>query len=85
MRAIPVFAVTFASLVVHLAAADRCRAGYVFTDLGTLGGTYSVAHGINDAGQVTGYAYLAGNSTEHAFLYSGGSLQDLGTLGGTFS
>jgi probable HAF family extracellular repeat protein len=51
-------------------------------DLGTLGGTNSVAYGINNAGQVVGGADTAGDATEDAFLYSGGKMIDLGNLGG---
>ena len=53
-------------------------------DLGTFpGGTSSVAYGINDNGQVVGGANTGGSANaEHAFLYSGGSMQDLGTLPG---
>ena len=53
------------------------------TDLGTLGGSTSYAFGINNAGQVTGYATTAGDAAAHAFLYSGGKMIDLGSLGGT--
>ena len=57
------------------------------TDLGTLPGyQYGGAEDINDSGQVVGlscnacsYAY----GTEHAFLYSNGTMTDLGTLPGT--
>ena len=55
------------------------------TDLGTLGGIYSVPFGTNASGQVTGFSLLADNLTYHAFLYSGGTMQDLGTLGGSWS
>lgn len=50
----------------------------------TFGGAGSYASGINNAGQlVGGYlgGYLAGGTTEHAFLYSGSMLLDLGARG----
>jgi probable HAF family extracellular repeat protein len=50
-------------------------------DLGTLGGTYSVASDINASGQVTGYAALP-DGTQDAFLWrnDGTKIQDLNTL-----
>ncbi|MFZ0035712.1 MAG: NlpC/P60 family protein [Sedimentisphaerales bacterium] len=57
---------------------------YAITDLGTLGGTYSEAYGINNCGQVVGAADSSGY--QHAFLWQSGSgMKDLGTLGGTES
>ena len=51
-------------------------------DLGTLsGGTSSDANGINNLGQVVGWADV-GSGAWHAFLYDGGTMQDLGTLSG---
>jgi probable HAF family extracellular repeat protein len=53
----------------------------VMTDLGALGGrdSYSVANGINDAGQVVGYSITPGDGT-HAFLYRDGTMTDLNSL-----
>ena len=51
-------------------------------DLGTLGGSLTVASAINDAGQVVGFAETASGDTD-AFLYTNGTMNDLGTLGGT--
>jgi probable HAF family extracellular repeat protein len=65
---------------------DRCLLSYSVTDLGTLGGTNSLAFGINASGKVVGYAYLPGDGAYHPFLYDGTAtppMQDLGTLGGT--
>jgi len=49
-------------------------------DLGTLGGTTSVANGINDYGQVTGFSYTSSGAT-HAFLYApGDGMVDLNAM-----
>ena len=53
------------------------------TDLGTLGGTFSTAYGINNDGQVVGWSNV-GLKT-HAFRYSDGVMRDIGTLGGDYS
>ena len=45
-------------------------------DLGTLGGAGTWANGVNDAGQVVGCSQTSSGSG-HAFLYSGGVMQDL--------
>jgi probable HAF family extracellular repeat protein len=58
---------------------------YKITDLGTLGGTYSYAYGMNNAGEVAGGAATAsqvGGLAQTAFLWSRGQIQNLGTLGG---
>ena len=64
-------------------------------DLGTLGGSFSQAIAINDAGQVagnsttrTGHSCPHGGVVDlgcHAFLWDGRTMRDLGTLGGDFS
>jgi probable HAF family extracellular repeat protein len=55
--------------------------GYSVTDLGTLGGTESAAYGINESGQIVGYAFNSAQK-RRAFLYTNGQMRDLGTLGG---
>jgi probable HAF family extracellular repeat protein len=57
----------------------------IMTALGTLGGDWSQACGINDAGEITGIAYTKGNLGAHAFIYNNGAMKDLGTLGGAYS
>jgi probable HAF family extracellular repeat protein len=63
----------------------RDQVYYTVTDLGVLpGGLSSRAAGINNRGEVVGFADVPG-PISHAFLYSNGSMADLGTLGGQFS
>ncbi|HEG43965.1 MAG TPA: DUF3466 family protein, partial [Phycisphaerales bacterium] len=71
-------------MVLAIANIASAEVQYTITDLGTLGGTYSFAYGINDSGQVVGDSGGSGTGT-HAFLYDDGVMTDLGTLGGTTS
>lgn len=76
-----------------IAQADSSFPEYTITDLGTFGGTQSVAEAINDVGDIVGSATfpaaplcsgLCGpGELSHGFLYHNGTMQDLGTLGAT--
>jgi probable HAF family extracellular repeat protein len=55
---------------------------YTIVDLGTLGGTFSGAGGLNNRGWVAGTATLFGDNNQHEFLWVQGLRIDLGTLGG---
>ena len=57
-------------------------ANYNVTDLGTLGGSFSEAFGINNNGQVTGQAFTTGDASGHAFLWDG-TMHDIGTFDGS--
>ena len=71
----------------HPASAATLR--YNLTDLGTLGGPYSLAYGINDLGQVVGKsAMVPYGGTNHAFRTApdsliNGATDDLATVGTT--
>jgi probable HAF family extracellular repeat protein len=51
-------------------------------DLGTLGGTQSLARSVNQLGWVVGWAYRQGSNTQQAFLWRDGTMQALGDFGG---
>lgn len=50
-------------------------------DLGTFGGEYSEAFGINDKDEVVGVAATSVLHFDNAFVYSGGVVKDIGRLG----
>lgn len=56
-----------------------------FIDLGSLGGTCGYANWLTNRGEVVGTMTLAGDTTNHAFLWDRGVLTDLKTLGGNNS
>lgn len=61
--------------------------GAGMTVLGTLGGMYSYATGVNSAGQVVGWSFTTNDARygpRHAFItgHNGTGMRDLGTLGG---
>lgn len=58
---------------------------YQVTEIPTLGGWYTEPRKVNNAGEVTGFSYVAATSHAHAFLYRNGTIRDLGTLGGEAS
>jgi probable HAF family extracellular repeat protein len=60
------------------------QAGVGMQELGTLGGSVSVALAINDHGDVAGYSDIASGAT-HAFFYRRGRMIDIGTLGGNWA
>ncbi len=55
---------------------------YYVDDLGTLGGTFSFAGGLNNKGSVGGATTVPGDTVIHSFLWREGQMTDLGTLGG---
>lgn len=55
-------------------------------DLGSFGGTCTVAFDQNDRGQIVGESTLSGDQAAHAFLWDNGVVHDLGgSLGGSFT
>jgi probable HAF family extracellular repeat protein len=74
-----------AALIVLEIEATSLQAGYVITDLGTLGGSSSAAFGVNASGQVVGLSYLMGDAVFHGFLFDSGKMTDLGSRADLFS
>lgn len=75
-------AILAGALGLGLASLAQAQVEWSIKDLGTLGGTFSIAQGINDSGQVVGQSSIADGPNLHAFLYDGSALVD---LGGTYS
>src|SRR5262249_16085356 len=66
-------------------AGDMAYHAFLYThgtmmDLGTFGGTSSQPYGLNEQGQVVGYASTAANAEVHAFLFTKGTMIDHGLL-----
>jgi probable HAF family extracellular repeat protein len=54
-------------------------------DMGSLGGTFGSVAWLNNKGQVAGDSNLAGDATQHPFIWSKATgMKDLGSLGGGF-
>src|SRR4029077_3065380 len=58
---------------------------YTATEIGTLGGTFSQAGGLNSRGAVAGTATTLGEQTARAFLWWRGRMDELGIPGGSNS
>ena len=71
----------FAALAIPVRLAAQKQIHYSVIDLGTLGGGFSSAGGINNRGDVEGFSTLH-NGAIHAFLWRKGHMINLGTLGG---
>ena len=55
---------------------------YTVIDLGTLGGTFSIAGGLSNSGWVEGWSLVSGDTARHPVRWRKGVMTDLGTLGG---
>ncbi len=80
MKNLKKFAPKAIALCLSLAWAPAFAAPqYTITDLGTLGGTFTFAHAINDKGQVTGESATSGYSQSRAFLWQNGVMSQIGS------
>lgn len=76
----------FFSIALLVCAVQAHATSYQFTDLGTLGGNWSIATAINNAGQVVGSSTISANGfTPKAFLWTSGQMRGLTTPGGNYS
>ena len=73
---------TLVNVVLISFSAAFAQSSYRVEDLGTLGGSFAQATGLNNRDWVTGLATLPGDAQVQAFLWRDGTIADLGTLGG---
>src|SRR5205085_11493110 len=66
-------------------SADCGQLSATLTNLPALNDSGFQVNGLNSAGQLTGFFYIAGVHAGHAFVYGAGNLLDAGTLGGSSS
>jgi probable HAF family extracellular repeat protein len=62
-----------ATLFLLCVATAVAQTTYTVTDLGTLGGTFGLAHGVNNRGQVAGFATIPGDTAQNAFFWQKGT------------
>jgi len=75
-----IFAVPAAAANQH--SAGVAASGYVVTDLGTLGGSFSGPLDLNTRGEAVGVSVTAAEDGIRGFVWSGGVMRDIGSLGG---
>jgi probable HAF family extracellular repeat protein len=74
-----VFGLVFFSITAHAVIQ------YTVTDLGSFGGDFCTAFGVNDSGMAVGYSRTNNPSVRVAYLWESGMLTDLGHLGDRIS
>jgi probable HAF family extracellular repeat protein len=81
ITAITLFAVLAVRVRLAAQVQNQDLPRYTVTDLGTLGGTYSLAGGLSNSGWVEGFSTLP-DGYDRAVLWWNAAIMDLGTLGG---
>src|SRR5258706_383324 len=79
------FAITLLLCGPRTGFAECGQLSATLTNLPALDGAGYQVNGLNSAGQLTGFFYIAGVHAGHAFVYSAGDLLDANTLGGSSS
>lgn len=75
--------ILFAALAVPVRASAQKQIRYIIIDVGSLGGTFSQAWGINNNGSVVGIASLPGDIAFHAFVWRKEVIKDLKSVNPT--
>lgn len=78
------FSAVLVSAATIVSSPATAATAYTITDLGTLGGDWTRARGINDAGQIVGTSALS-TAGSRAFRWEGGLMTSIGSIGGLSS